>query len=235
MLRCCRAPWSGRGVMPHRTRRSIAQASAVRKNAPVLYRLRTLSSTTIAGSRNGRGSTSYNSGMRTVLLIAAALFLTSCGRETATQTAEPDASQVAAESTRLTTYLDAEIEQELAMSPEQLQSLGRKEQYDKLDDYSDASADHRLEWRRKSVADMTSSFDYALLDADSKTSYDIWTQELDRAERRLKFRRHSYIFVRGGPHTAFPQFLINFHRVDDKRDAEAYIARLSAMKIALGQ
>src|SRR5262245_47948013 len=37
--------------MPHRTSRSIRQASAVRKNAPVLYRLRTLSRTTTTGSR----------------------------------------------------------------------------------------------------------------------------------------------------------------------------------------
>src|SRR6187200_3306611 len=36
--------------MPHRTSRSMPHASAVRKNAPVLYRLRTLSRTTTIGS-----------------------------------------------------------------------------------------------------------------------------------------------------------------------------------------
>ena len=36
-------------------------------------------------------------------------------------------------------------------------------------------------------------------------------------------------------HTGLPQFLINFHRVDDKRDMEAYIARLSLIDDALDQ
>src|SRR5688500_140009 len=45
----CRAPWSGRGVMPQSTSFSNAQPSAVRKKAPVLYRLRMLSSTTTTG------------------------------------------------------------------------------------------------------------------------------------------------------------------------------------------
>ncbi len=68
------------------------------------------------------------------------------------------AAPSAEESARLTKYLDAEYENELAMSPEDLTSRGRKDQYDKLDDYSDAGDDRLLEFRRKSVADMTASF-----------------------------------------------------------------------------
>src|SRR5262245_15381805 len=49
MARRCLPPWSGRGVNPQSTSRSTPQPSAVRKNAPVLYRLRMLSSTTITG------------------------------------------------------------------------------------------------------------------------------------------------------------------------------------------
>src|SRR5215203_4704593 len=76
---------------------------------------------------------------------------------------------------------------------------------------------------------MKASFDYDLLDDDGKTSFDIWSQELERAERSRAFRDHAYIFVLGGAHSGLPQFLINFHRVDDKPDMEAYIARLSRM------
>ena len=46
---------------------------------------------------------------------------------------------------------------------------------------------------------------YASLDADAKTSYDIWALELEREERSRVFRRHPYVFVRGGVHTALPQ------------------------------
>jgi uncharacterized protein (DUF885 family) len=141
----------------------------------------------------------------------------------------------AAETARLTAYLDAEYEKELAMSPESLTSQGRKEQYDKLDDRSEAAEDRQLDWRRKSVADMKTSFDYNALDDEGKTSFDIWSQELERGERARSFRDHAYIFVLGGPHVGLPQFLINFHRVDDKHDMEAYISRLSRLGDALDQ
>jgi uncharacterized protein (DUF885 family) len=170
-----------------------------------------------------------------MLSVAVVLAVCSCGggnRNVATDTAT---GTPAAEGARLTAYLDAEYEKELAMSPEDLTSQGRKEQYDKLDDRSEAAEDRMLEWRRKSVADMKSAFDYDLLDDDAKTSYDVWSQELDRAERRKAFHRHRYIFARGGAHTGLPQFLINFHRVDDRGDMEAYISRLSLVDTALDQ
>jgi uncharacterized protein (DUF885 family) len=152
------------------------------------------------------------------VLIAAAM--TACSPE-------PQEPAPAAEPARLTAYLDAEYEEELAMSPEDLTALGRKEQYDALDDRSEAGDERRLEWRRKSVADMKASFNYEQLDDAGRTSFDIWAQELDRAEKRRAFRHHFYVFSRGGAHTGLPQFLISFHRVDTKADLEAYIARLS--------
>ena len=145
------------------------------------------------------------------------------------------ATERAAETARLTAYLDAEYEKELAMSPESLTSQGRKEQYDLLDDRSEAGEDRVLAWRRQSVANMKSSFNYDLLDDDGKTSFDIWSLELDRAEQGRAFRDHEYRFALGGAHVGLPQFLINFHRVDDRRDMDAYISRLSHVGDALDQ
>ena len=174
--------------------------------------------------------------MRFPLVAALAAFLlagcTAAPSQPPTDTTE---AKRTAESARLTAYLDTEYEKELAMSPEALTGLGRKEMYDQLDDRSEAADDRKLEWRRKSVADMKAMFDPALLDDTTKTSYDIWAQELERAERHHAFRRHEYVFGFGGDHTGLPQFLINFHRVDDKRDMEAYIARLSQFDAALDQ
>jgi uncharacterized protein (DUF885 family) len=169
----------------------------------------------------------------TVLLLA--LIVSACSRASQPSAAGADPAKRAAETARLTTYLDAEYEEELAMSPEDLTVQGRKEQYDKLDDRSLAGEDRRLEWRRKSVADMKATFSYDLLDDDGKTSFDIWSQELERAEKRQAFLSNFYIFARNGAHTALPQFLINFHRVDDRRDMEAYISRLSLLDDALDQ
>src|SRR4051794_10302248 len=121
------------------------------------------------------------------------------------------------------------------MSPENLTSQGRKEQYDRLDDRSEAGEDRVLAWRRQSVADMKSSFKYDLLDDDGKTSFDIWSLELEREEQARAFRDHQYFFSRGSVHTGLPQFLINFHRVDDRHDLEAYVARLSLVGDAIDQ
>jgi uncharacterized protein (DUF885 family) len=147
--------------------------------------------------------------------------------------ATPEA--IAAESQKLTAYLDAEYEEELQMSPEELTAQGRKEQYDKLDDYSEAADDARLAWRRQSVEEMKAQINYDLLNEDGKTSYDIWALELDRAEKALPFRRHRYIFVRGGVQTGLPNFMINFHEVSEKSDMEAYVARLKLFDDVLDQ
>ncbi|NBB16202.1 DUF885 family protein [Caulobacter sp. SLTY] len=129
----------------------------------------------------------------------------------------------------LTVFLDKAFEEELAMSPEWLTRLGRKTQYDRLSDRSDAAAEKRLAWRRASVAEMKRRFDPAKLGVDARTSFDIWALELERAEDAYRWRDHDYIFVRSGPHAGLPGFLINAHRVDTPADMEAYVARVKAI------
>jgi len=128
---------------------------------------------------------------------------------------------------QLTAYLDAEFEEELAMDPLELTGLGRKEQYDRLTDHSDAAAAKKLAWRRQSVAEMKRRFDPAKLSDDARVSFDMWALELERAETAHRWRDHSYIFDRGGYHTRLPNFMINQHRVDTAADMEAYIARVA--------
>jgi uncharacterized protein (DUF885 family) len=147
----------------------------------------------------------------------------------------PDPAAVAEQSRLLTAYLDAEFEEELAMSPEGLTRQGRKEKQDQLDDYSEAQQSRELEWRRQSVADMKSRFDYKTLSSDAQTSYDMWANELDRAELRARFPRHPYIFGMGGPHTDLPNFLMTYHKVEEPADMDAYIARIAAIGPALDQ
>src|SRR6187397_2486088 len=158
------------------------------------------------------------------LALVLALALAGCHSTRDAAAPPDDTAKRAAETARLTAYLDTEYEKELAMSPESLTSQGRKEQYDRLDDRSEAGEDRVLAWRRQSVANMKSSFNYDLLDDDGKTSFDIWSLELDRAEQGRAFRDHEYRFALGGAHVGLPQFLINFHRVDDRRDMDAYIS-----------
>jgi uncharacterized protein (DUF885 family) len=143
-------------------------------------------------------------------------------------TAQPaTAADIEQETARLTEWLDARYEEELAFSPIQKTYLGRKDDYDKLDDVSEAAQDTQLEWRRGTVDELRNTFDYDRVSPEAQISYDLWVYQLERAEAAQPFRRRSYVFTqRGGAHTQVPQFLINFHRVDEEADMTAYIARL---------
>jgi uncharacterized protein (DUF885 family) len=147
----------------------------------------------------------------------------------------PTAEEIATESVRLTEYLNAEYEEELAMNPMDLTTMGRKELYDQLGDFSEAGALKQLEWRRESVAGMKASIDPAKLNDDAKTSWAIWESELGRAELRNTWKRHSYVFGYNGAHTGLPNFLITYHKVDTPADMDAYIARLNKLGDALDQ
>lgn len=145
------------------------------------------------------------------------------------------AEDIAAESQKLTTYLNAEFEEELAMNPMTLTGMGRKELYDQLGDFSEADAAKQLEWRRESVAGMKAAVDPTKLNDDAKTSWAIWESELERSELRAKWQRHAYVFGYGGAHTDLPNFLITYHKVDQPSDMDAYIARIAALGPAIDQ
>ncbi|MEX1032610.1 MAG: DUF885 domain-containing protein [Cellvibrionaceae bacterium] len=162
--------------------------------------------------------TSFTAAITTTLLLL--LIACSPGND------ESGDVQAVTESERLNTWLDTQFEQDLDFSPQWRTRLGDKQDYDKLDDVSEVALDRKLEWRRQSVAEMRASFDYEQLNPEAKTSYDTWVYLLDRAERRLPFRRHDYLLGRGGPHASLPNFMINFHKVDTASDMEAYVARL---------
>ncbi len=139
------------------------------------------------------------------------------------------------EDARLTTFLDAEFAQEVKMRPQLATRLGLKENEDKLDDISDAAALKLLEWRRGSVARMKAAFDRAKLSPAGQTNYDIWANELDRAELQYKYRRYQppfYSFLYS-VHSQLPNFMINTHTVSDAADMRAYNARLRAIPAVL--
>jgi uncharacterized protein (DUF885 family) len=162
-------------------------------------------------------------------LSALALLAAACSEQ------KPATTDVAAESARLTQWLDLEYEEELQRSPESLTALGRKDLYDQLDTRTEAQLDADLQWRRDSVAAMKTEFAYDQLDDQGKDSWDIWQDALDAAELRARFRRQAYLFARSGVHSSLPNFIINFHRVEEPADMDAWISRVSKIDDALDQ
>ncbi len=150
--------------------------------------------------------------------------------------AAPDAEAVAAETARLNKWFAAKYEEELDFSPILKTQLGRKDDYDKIDDGSEAAEDVQLEWRRKTVADLRENFDYDLLTPAAQLSYDIWVYNLQQAEAEAPYRRREFVFNQmSGAHSFLPNFMINFHRVDDVSDMEAYIARIGGVSRLIDQ
>ena len=142
----------------------------------------------------------------------------------------------ATESERLNAWLDARFEEALDFSPMQKTRLGRKDDYELIDDLSEAADDRYFEWRRATVDEMTESFDHDQLTDDAKTSYDLWLYQFEQAEAARPFRRHEYFFNQMyGDHTGLPQFLITNHRVDDESDMVAYVGRISGVGRAISQ
>ncbi len=169
--------------------------------------------------------------MKKAILLLLAILLCSCEQQSELDFVFEDTE----ESQRLTQWLNQQFEQELDQSPQWRTRLGDKKDYDLLDDQSELALEKSLQWRRNSVAKMQQEFDYELLSEDAKISYDIWKYSLDRAEKSYIYRRHAYLLGRGGPQSSLPNFLINFHKIENLQDAEDYISRLNQLAKVITQ
>ncbi|HWI20822.1 MAG TPA: DUF885 family protein, partial [Vicinamibacterales bacterium] len=126
------------------------------------------------------------------------------------------------ETARINAWFEAKFKEQLAFSPIQQTFLGQKSSA--IDDLSIAAQDKQLAWQRAAAAEMRKSFDYAKLNPEAQTSYDVWLYQLEQAEAAVRFRSNAYIFDQmSAIHSFFPQLLIAFHRVDDVADMNGYI------------
>jgi len=178
--------------------------------------------------------------MRNLCLLILTLFLISCGESNTltevTQTASStEVNSAQSETERLNKWLDELWEEQLDFSPELRTSLGIKEDYNKLDDYTLQAQEEQLAWLRTSVSTMERDFNYDSLTDDGKLSWDMWSYALEESEAGVPFRGHVYLYGRGGIQSGLPNFLINFHRVDTPEDMDAYISRLQEIDRVLGE
>lgn len=150
--------------------------------------------------------------------------------------AETQAAAPADHNAQLRAWFDAKYEEQVMDSPLFLTSLGRKERYGEIDDFSLAAQDEDLAWLKATVEEMERTFDYDSLSAADKLSYDLWKYEYERAAEGAKWRDNNYAFTQmQGLHTGLPTLLISQHRVDTAQDMRDYISRVAAIGRAIGQ
>jgi uncharacterized protein (DUF885 family) len=138
--------------------------------------------------------------------------------------------QIAAESKRANEFFDKCWDETLARHPVDESFYGIKTHYDQLEDLSDekAAADHAV-WQ-KQLATLKRDFKPELLDPQAQLSYKLFEREAEREAEEFKFRFDVYpVSQMRGVHAQIPTFLINIHKIDNVKDAEAYIARLNAI------
>ena len=133
----------------------------------------------------------------------------------------------AAEDQRLMAFLDAAFDAQAARSPQFLTSLGSKEQYDRLNIYTDAYRLEGLALAQNQLQQLRAQFDRARLSPAGRLSYRLFEEEVENEVEGVRWRWHGFpASTNGSPMGSIPIFMINNHRVDTVADAEAYVARL---------
>lgn len=131
--------------------------------------------------------------------------------------------------------------QYLMKSPEDLTYLGIFEQFGisghngEWNDDSQAAVKDRAEFTRQ-IIDTLDSYDVSDLTDDWRVSVEVVKEFLGNPEQDWRFRLHDYpVNQLDGLQLEIPDFLVAFHAVYTRKDAEHYISRLSKVGIKMAQ
>ena len=177
--------------------------------------------------------------MTTRSLLSAAVLgatLAIVGCQPGTETASTQVEQVAMSESEKANALFEEMFMESVMSSPMSQTyLGIKQDYDKLDDYTEAASAKELERAKANLAKLQ-TIDVAALDEQTALSWNLMKDQLDQEIASYRWRYHNYpVNQMFGMHSGLPSFMINQHLVRSEEDALAYISRLREFKRVLGE
>lgn len=140
------------------------------------------------------------------------------------------------ESERINQWFEDKYEEQIMMSPLTLTSLGRKERYSEIDDFSEEADNKQFLWLAQSVEQLKSAFNYSTLDDSAKMSYDLWLYSFEVAQTMRPFQRSAYIFDQmTAIQSQLPTMLINFHKVESEQDMVDYISRIKGISNAIDE
>jgi uncharacterized protein (DUF885 family) len=168
-------------------------------------------------------------------VLSATLILVGCQQSNDTNQSAPAVQEALSESEKANALFEEIFMEEVMRSPMYQTYLGIKDDYDKLDDYTDANADRDLEYARKNL-ERLGQIDPAALDEQTALSYELMRSQLEDQIADNRWRYHNYpVNQMFGMHSGLPSFMINQHVITDSSDAEAYISRLNEFKRALAE
>ena len=166
--------------------------------------------------------------MQTTASLIFALFVAAA--TSFSQTATPSADATADVSKRANEFLDKCFDEYVATHPQVETSLGIKTHSDQWNEISDEAAKRDLETQQKNLAELKQQFPKEKLDKQTQLSCDLFEFQVQRDVEGFKYRYDNYpVNQMFGVHSEIPTFLINIHKIDNQKDAQAYIARLNGI------
>src|SRR4051812_44322974 len=110
--------------------------------------------------------------MRRLLVSSAAVVALLAGAPAAALAqAAPASAPAQSEDARLAAFFEQAFQERIALSPQQMTSLGLKTDYDRLDDATDAASDRALALAERQLAQLNDQFNPQTLSADSRLSW----------------------------------------------------------------
>lgn len=135
----------------------------------------------------------------------------------------------------LNAFFEAVFQRNLARSPIGESKLGIKTHQDRWDDVSEERALADAELARGDLQSLR-RFDFDQLAPRDQLSYRLFERSINEGLKGFQWRRSGYLLTQmGGLHRTVATTLLNRHTIADRADADAYIARLSAVKPLMAQ
>ena len=95
-----------------------------------------------------------------------------------------------------------------------------------MNDNSPALEEKNLKINKEELVWLVDSVNVAALSKEALLSYKLFKQSVENNIEDYKYRLHNYpVNQMFGAQSGKPAFMINMHRIDDVKDAEAYISR----------
>lgn len=134
------------------------------------------------------------------------------------------------EGARLDAFFENVFQRDLARNPAAQSSMGVKGGMAGWPDAGAARAEENVALVRRDLAELR-RFDRAALTPEAQLSYDLFAHDAEEAIERHRWRGNHYpVCQMRGPQRDIPQTLINNHPIASAADAEAYVARLHAVR-----
>ncbi len=139
------------------------------------------------------------------------------------------------ENAKAAALFEALFKAEIDRSPIFQGYLGIKDNNDQWDDISEAFEQETHEFTKRQLRQLR-TLKVDKLDAETLLSYRLYEKKLSDDIDGFQWRHHNYpVNQMFGVHSMVPSFLINIHQVADKRDAKAYISRLTKLDVLFTQ